>query len=187
MGEDGTAKLWNASAELVAVLTHDNLIRGGAFSRDSTQAITASDDGTARVWDASNGKLLATLTHQSEVFSAAFVSASRAITCSRQGAQVWDLRFQKRLGAPCKCQHGIFLSTRVLFAACSDDGETAVLADFNGYGVIWSMPRPVSDVCSSITVWVQTEVGMKLDEAGGSHVLTAREWLQNDAIIGPRR
>jgi WD40 repeat protein len=187
MGEDGTAKLWNASAGLVAVLTHDNSIGGGAFSRDSTQAITASHDGTARVWDASNGTLLASLTHQSEVFSAAFVSASRAITCSRQGAQVWDLRFQKRLGAPFKGQHGIFLGTRVLFAACSDDGETAVLADFNGYGVIWSMPKPVSNECSSITVWVQTEVGMKLDEAGGRQVLTAQEWLQNDAIIGPRR
>jgi WD40 repeat protein len=171
MGEDGKAKLWDKDGGLIAELEHGNEVRDGGFSHDATRAITASDDRTARVWNAHSGALILTLTHRSDVSSAAFLTGHRTLTSSRQGAQVWDLRFQRRIGPSCKYNND------VLDVACSSDGKTAVLADWNGYGVIWSMPQPLPVDPKVITAWVETEVGMKLDNGGGRQVLSGQAWL----------
>ncbi|MBC8726785.1 hypothetical protein F6X37_36610, partial [Paraburkholderia sp. 31.1] len=55
--------------------------------------VTASADGTARVWDAATGEVIAKLTgHQGPVFSAAFSpDGQRVVTASADGtARVWD-------------------------------------------------------------------------------------------------
>lgn len=169
-GEDGQAKLWASDGELICTLDHENQVRGGAFSQNGKWVITASDDGTARVWDSVSGLPLMTLTHRSEVFSATFAANHRAMTCSREGAQIWDIPLQRRVGTVCKYQD------EALHGSLSADGKTALLADGSGYGILWSVPQPVQDNPRFITVWVQMESGMKLDKQGGFQTLSGEAW-----------
>jgi WD40 repeat protein len=65
-----------------------------AFSPDGTRVVTASVDGTARVWDAATGQpVTRPLAHQARVLSAAFSpDGTRVVTASEdRTARVWDL------------------------------------------------------------------------------------------------
>jgi WD40 repeat protein len=50
--DDGTARLWNAEdgSSLGAVLQHRGPVNRVVFSRDGKTILTASSDGTARLW-----------------------------------------------------------------------------------------------------------------------------------------
>ena len=64
-----------------------------AFSPDGARVVTASDDKTARVWDAATGKAIAVLSgHDDQVWSAAFSpDGARVVTASDdKTARVWD-------------------------------------------------------------------------------------------------
>jgi WD40 repeat protein len=55
-------------------------VNTAAFSGDGTRVVTASWDGTARIWDAESGKEIALLKgHTGVVSSAAFSASSRLI------------------------------------------------------------------------------------------------------------
>ena len=105
---DASAKVRTSEAEIALntaltsprerfILHHRAGVKGGvwcaAFSPDGKRIATASDDDTARVWDAHNGRLLFTLAgHTSVVRSAAFSDdGSRIATASDdKTARVWD-------------------------------------------------------------------------------------------------
>lgn len=171
-GEDGRAKLWDRRGRLIAELEHQNEVRSGAFSHDSRWVATASDDMSVRIWEASTGKHVATLLHESEVFAVAFADDDRIITGSRAGAQIWDRNLKRRLGPAC------VTGDAVMCIACSLDGSTAVLGDWDGNVVIWSMPRPIPRTPQRVSEWAQTEVGMELDNTGGRTILTGDGWLK---------
>jgi TPR repeat protein len=68
---------------------------GAAFSPDGARAVTASDDNTARLWDAKTGASLAVLQgHTSPVNSAAFSpDGARVVTASwDKTARQWDAK-----------------------------------------------------------------------------------------------
>jgi hypothetical protein len=72
---------------------HTGPVRDGAFSPDGKRLVTASYDGTAKVWDAESGKELLTLRgHSDGVYSVAFSpDGMRVATASGDGtAKVWD-------------------------------------------------------------------------------------------------
>ena len=49
---DRTARLWDAASgkELAVLQGHKDPVRSAAFSPDGAKVVTASDDGTARIW-----------------------------------------------------------------------------------------------------------------------------------------
>jgi eukaryotic-like serine/threonine-protein kinase len=170
-GQDGHAKLWDAEGRVIADLPHQNEVRYCAFSDDGTRLITASDDRNARIWDGWTGNLVATLPHASEVFSAVFTpDGQRVLTGSREGVQMWDVQSRKRIGPVWRA------TGEVMKVALSRDGSVAVLADWDGYGWIWSVPQPVSGDPASVQRSVQLDVGLIIDGGGGFQVLSGDDW-----------
>ena len=83
-----------AQRRLLEVLAgHTGSVVSAAFSPDGTRVVTASDDGTARIWDAASGEELTPLRgHSGWVVSAAFSpDGTRVVTASYDGtARIWD-------------------------------------------------------------------------------------------------
>jgi WD40 repeat protein len=77
----------------LAELRHTGRVHCAAFSPDGKRVVTASGDGTARVWDAATGARLAELVgHAGAVASAAFSPDGKQIVTasSDRTARVWD-------------------------------------------------------------------------------------------------
>jgi len=105
-----------------------------AFSRDGQKIITASEDQTAKVWDAASGKELLTLRGQNDrIFSMAISpDGQRIVTGSADGmAKVWDAASGKELltykghGAEIRC------------AAFSPDGQRIVSGGAARVARVW--------------------------------------------------
>jgi len=63
-----------------------------AFSPDGTRLVTASDDNTARVWDAGNGRpLTPPLTHAGSVHQACFSPNGQRVATASATARVYEL------------------------------------------------------------------------------------------------
>ena len=81
-----------------------------AFSPDGERIVTASEDNTARVWDAASGKPIGDRSKATRVAvsSAAFSpDGKRIVTASWDGtARIWDAASGKPIGEPLKglCQ-----------------------------------------------------------------------------------
>jgi WD40 repeat protein len=172
--EDNLAKLWDRDGKLIHELRHQNKVFDVNFSRDSARAVTASNDRTVGIWDAATGDPQTTLPHRSDVNSAAFApDGQRVLTGSGDGAQLWDVQSGRRVGPSC------YYKDKVMHVVFSPDGKMAVLADWDGYGVLWTLPKPKQGSLVQITRWVQAEVGMKLDEGDGHQVvLEGPDWLK---------
>ncbi|WP_088892461.1 AAA-like domain-containing protein [Leptolyngbya ohadii] len=94
-GEDGVARLWDSSGQLIVELKgHSSPVYGIAFSRDGTKIATASQDGTARLWNLA-GETIATLkTSGGTLFGVEFSKdGERVVTAGQDGmVRIWDLQ-----------------------------------------------------------------------------------------------
>jgi WD40 repeat protein len=79
--DGGRAQVWDAAGgtAVTPVLRQSNFITQAEFSADGSRLLTASADGTARVWDAGTGELLTVLRHAGQVGRAAFSAGGRRV------------------------------------------------------------------------------------------------------------
>ncbi|MBD2411715.1 hypothetical protein FACHB389_24165 [Nostoc calcicola FACHB-389] len=155
---DNTAKVWDLNGKLITDLKGHQTglwntrnkkvlayirkskifdwVNSASFSPDGRRIVTASNDGTAKLWDTS-GKLLADLKgHQKQVTSAAFSpDGQRIVTASNDGtAKVWDmsgnLLFDLK-GHQTLVNSAAFSSDGQRIATASND-KTAKVWDLNG-------------------------------------------------------
>jgi WD40 repeat protein/serine/threonine protein kinase len=70
---------------------HHGDIRSALFSSDGRQVVTASDDHTARVWDAASGKELYTFTHPRGVYFAIFGPDGTKVATTDGTGRIWSL------------------------------------------------------------------------------------------------
>jgi WD40 repeat protein/serine/threonine protein kinase len=105
------------------------------FSPDGKRIVTASNDGTARVWDAQSGQLLTEpLKHTSIVCTAQFSpDGKRIVTASNDGtARLWDACTGRELTEPLTHLNG------VKSAQFSPDGLLVVTASGDNTARVWS-------------------------------------------------
>ena len=82
-----------AFAEPLWILKHDSAVQLATFSPDGQRILSASDDQTARLWDANSGHLLITLKgHTGRMWSAAFSADGQYIVTASwdHTARLWN-------------------------------------------------------------------------------------------------
>jgi WD40 repeat protein len=87
--------------ELSVLAGHESVVNGATFSANMDRIITASSDGTARVWDAKTFKEVAVLRgHTGKVWSAVFSPNGKLIvtTSADRTARVWDAVTYQQIG-----------------------------------------------------------------------------------------
>ncbi len=146
---DRTARIWllketaqaDGSANVEATVAqifngHEWAVLSAEFSDDGKFVITASEDNTARIWDATNGKELSILAgHTARVTSVAFAPGNdptRAVTASQDGAvKLWDTKENKEILT-------LDGHTReVTSVAFSPDGKYVLTASEDGRAILW--------------------------------------------------
>jgi WD40 repeat protein len=102
---DQTARIWSldppirsaaavsSAREVKRLIGHTNQVVSAAFSPDDTRVVTASIDGTARIWTWNGSSPEMILRHYDAVNSAAFSSnGAWVVTASKDGtARVWSV------------------------------------------------------------------------------------------------
>jgi WD40 repeat protein len=117
---------------LIASFEHQALIVDITFSPDGARILTASWDKTAKLWDATSGKLLVTFAHQGTVNSAAFSpDGAQILTASAdRSAKLWEAVSGKLIGS-FGHQDG------VNSAAFSPDGTRILTASADRTAKLW--------------------------------------------------
>jgi len=126
-GNSSVVGSWNVSSgKLKYKLSgHAGRILDFRLSADGSRVVTASEDNTARLWDAHTGAPIgAVMKHEDWVSSAAFsADGSRVVTASEDNtARLWDAHTGAPIGAVMKHED------RVSSAAFSADGSRVVTA-----------------------------------------------------------
>lgn len=121
-------------AKLVLPIGHTDWVSSAQFSPDGKWIVTASNDGTAKIWDAQTGKFLQDLKgHAGSVRSAQFSpDGKRIVTASWDStAKIWDAQNGKLL-QDLKGHTGSVKS-----AQFSSDGKWVVSASNDCSAILW--------------------------------------------------
>jgi len=112
---------------------HKGWINSASFSHDGRYVVTASNDSTAKIWNAATGQLIRTLQHQDWVKSASFSHDGRwVVTASRDStAKIWNAATGQLIRT---LQHQDWINS----VSFSPDGRWVVTASSDHTAKIWN-------------------------------------------------
>ncbi|MBS0498260.1 MAG: AAA family ATPase, partial [Proteobacteria bacterium] len=113
---------------------HESLVNNAQFAPDGKTIVTASQDNTARLWDAASGKELAVLRgHESLVNNAQFAPDGKTIVTASadKTARLWDAASGKELAVLRGHENSI------RNAQFSPDGQSIVTASYDKTARLW--------------------------------------------------
>lgn len=141
---DGTARIWDVTTgRQVRVLDEGdtgvnfanagNAINSASFSPDGDDVVTASNDGTARIWNAQSGRLLKTLETVFPTYSAAFSSNGSRVMTATDAADIviWNSASGKEISEFFAGQASLY------HASYNPDATEIVTASNDGTARIW--------------------------------------------------
>lgn len=123
-----------ADAQIMVITGHTDRVISAAFSPDGQRIVTASDDKTARIWDATTGREIRRLSGHTDSLNYAAYSPDgrRIVTASYDNtARIWDAmtgREELKLSGH---------ASRVRSAVFSPDGRRIVTASNDKTARIW--------------------------------------------------
>lgn len=82
-------------SSVITLLGHDGAVTNAVYSADGTRILTASTDGTARIWDSTTGELLQIFSgHDGAVTSANFSRDGKYVVTAGEDRTIrlWDIR-----------------------------------------------------------------------------------------------
>jgi WD40 repeat protein/tRNA A-37 threonylcarbamoyl transferase component Bud32 len=168
------------------VLRHDGAIHQVAWNARSNLVATASEDGTAKLWNASTGALHGTPIHMgAPVYTVAFnQDGSILLVGANNGhASLWDTVTCRSIGPDLASTSGIIVS------AISPDDRLIATGDSDCSVRLWPMPRPVEGDVFKLRLWIQALTGLEDNPSVGGLDLTPAAWAdkkrQLDALGGP--
>ena len=184
-GHEGpTLQLWDLDASTGAMLAslrlelrgrpgeeHTGRINSVAFSNDGTRIVTASVDGTAKIWN-TKGECERTLYLPDRGLYAAFSpDGKRVVTVwDDDAARVWEIADGKPVGQEMNHER------RINFAAFSPDGTQIVTASDDGTARLWDAS---SDQSLGVLVATLAGHGGRVNSASfnldGTRILTASD------------
>jgi WD40 repeat protein len=117
-----------------SLLAHQREVTSASFNATGDQVVTASLDGTARVWDLKTGQSTPLVGHTSGVTSASFnAMGDQVVTASLDGtARVWDLKTGQ--STPLEGH-----TDRVTSASFNATGDQVVTASNDGTARVWDL------------------------------------------------
>ena len=145
----------------IAAFQHEGSVTSASFSADGTRVVTASDDKTARVWDARSGQpLTEPLKHEEGVLSASFSpDGTRVVTASAdKTARVWDARSGQPLTEPLKHK------SEVSSASFNADGTRVVSASRDKTARVWDIASDQSSAPAWVSILFDQIAGQHLDD-----------------------
>jgi WD40 repeat protein len=121
---------------LIETLRHDAPVNSAQFSPDGGRVLTASDDGTAQLWDGDHGEpLIEPLKHHDRVASAQFSpDGLRILTVTTNYAGVWNARTGQAITQ-------FKPNGEIASAQFSPDGQRVVTAGgslLEGHAQVWN-------------------------------------------------
>ncbi len=179
LGAEGEARLRDAATgrPMGTALKHKGSVRYASFSRDSARIVTASDDGTARVWDTAGRPLSTPLMHVNTVRIAHFSpDGRRVVTGSEDGTtRVWDAVTSEPLTPPMKHPGKVYA------AEFSPDGRIICsVSDEDRTPRLWDAAtgQPLAPA-----LWHTGACGVPSFSPDGSHLLTVTNGDQYGAAV----
>jgi WD40 repeat protein/serine/threonine protein kinase/tetratricopeptide (TPR) repeat protein len=179
-GQNGTAILRDSeTGRAIYQLRHTAAVWAMAFSRDSRRLLTASWDGTARLWDTATGKPMGPIfQHEAKIEGAAFSPDEKIVaTAGLDGtARLWDAGTGKAIGPP--MVHG----NMVLGVAFHPDGRSVATCSMDARLRIWSIPAHVDEPVDEVRQQVEQLTALRLDSDGAAIAVEPRAWLRHRSL-----
>jgi WD40 repeat protein len=119
---------------------HEGRVLSASFSPDGQRIVTASVDGSAKVWDVAGNEEASLEGHEGVVTSASFTpDGQRIVTASEDGsAKLWDLAGNEEASL-----EGHTDSVRS--ASFTPDGQRIVTASADGSAKVWAIYPSIAD------------------------------------------
>jgi WD40 repeat protein len=122
------------SPKLSGVFMHKDNVLSVEFSADGRRLLTGSEDGTARIWDATTAmSLTPPMKHAKEVYCASFSpDGQRVVTASEdKTARVWDAATGQPVTPPLRHEDAVYAT------AFSPDGRRVVTTSEDKTARVW--------------------------------------------------
>jgi WD40 repeat protein len=161
-------------------MQHYKRVLAVAFNHDGKKVVTASEDGTARLWSAFTGEPIGRpLPHQGKVRVAIFDPGDRMVLTGSDDrtARLWDPA-TGRLISPPLLHRGV-----VATIAFSPDGRTILTGSTDKFARLSAVSTPLKGEVSRIVLWTQSITGMEFDVDGIAHVLKPRDWQERHRVL----